>query len=105
MHSSIQQMKNLNLSVRVTPDERELLLRFATEAHLSLSNYLRLTALSRTSHRATHAALALKIGEASCLLEIIREPEMANHLPIAHQLTELWAIVEDVTAIAHQLLE
>ena len=98
-------MKNLNLSVRVTPDERELLLHFATEAHLSLSNYLRITALSRTSYHTTHAALSLKIGEASCLLESICEQQPPNNLAIAHQLTELWAIVEEVTAIAHQLME
>lgn len=98
-------MKNLNLSVRVTPDERELLLHFATAAHLSLSNYLRITALSRTSYRTTHAALSLKIGEASCLLESICEQQPPNNLAIAHQLTELWAIVEEVTAITHQLME
>jgi len=98
-------MKNLNLSVRVTPDERELLLHFATAAHLSLSNYLRITALSRTSYHTTHVALSLKIGEASCLLENICEQEPLNNQAIAHQLTELWAIVEEVTAIAHQLME
>jgi hypothetical protein len=98
-------MKNLNLSVRVTPDERELLLHFATAAHLSLSNYLRITALSRTSYHTTHVALSLKIGEASCLLESICEQESPNNQAIAHQLTELWAIVEEVTAIAHQLME
>ena len=98
-------MKNLNLSVRVTPDERELLLHFATAAHLSLSNYLRITALSRTSYHTTHAALSLKIGEESCLLESICEQQPPNNLAIAHQLTELWAIVEEVTAIAHQLME
>ncbi|MCX5965934.1 MAG: hypothetical protein NT070_23265 [Cyanobacteria bacterium] len=76
-----------------------------TSAHLSLSNYLRITALSRTSYRTTHAALSLKIGEASCLLESICEQQPPNNLAIAHQLTELWAIVEEVTAITHQLME
>ena len=98
-------MKNLNLSVRVTPDEREQLVHLATAAHLSLSNYLRMTAFSRTSHHKTHAALCLKIGEANCLLQIIREQEDLSKFPIAEELTELWIIVEEATAIAQRLLE
>ena len=98
-------MKNLNLSVRVTPDEREQLVRLATAAHLSLSNYLRMTAFSRTTHHKTHTALCLKIGEANCLLQIIREQEDLSKLPIAEELTELWTIVEEATAIAQRLLE
>ena len=98
-------MKNLNLSVRVTPDERAQLVHLATAAHLSLSNYLRMAAFSKTTHHKTHAELCLKIGEANCLLQIIREQGNLSHLPIAEELTELWAIVKEATAIAQRLLE
>ena len=98
-------MKNLNLSVRVTPDERELLLRLATAAHLSLSNYLRTIALSRTSYRTTHAALSLKIGEAHCLAQIIQNQFAQEGAITLDEFTDLTKMIQEITTIAQQLLE
>ena len=98
-------MKNLNLSVRVTPDERELLLRFATEAHLSLSNYLRVTALSRTSYRTTHAALSLKIGEAHCLAQIIQDRYKQEAAVTMNEFIDLTQMIQEMRTIVQQLLE
>jgi len=98
-------MKNLNLSVRVTPDERELLLRFATVAHLSLSNYLRITALSRTSYHTTHAALSLKIGEAHCLAQIIQNQFAEDGAITLDEFSDLTKMIQEITTIAQQLME
>jgi hypothetical protein len=98
-------MKNLSLSVRVTPDERELLLHFATAAHLSLSNYLRITALSKTSYRSTHAALSLKIGEAHCLAHIIQNQFAQNGAITLDEFTDLTNMIQEITTIAQQLME
>ena len=98
-------MKNLNLSVRVTPDERAQLVHLATAAHFSLSNYLRMTAFSRTSCCATHAVLCLKIGEAHCLAQIIQNQFAQEGAITLDEFTDLTKMIQEIMTIAQQLLE